>query len=629
MRTRFRRCRSSAAAVAVLTIVAGTAWAMVSGQVALVVTHGVSMLPAFHSGDLAVVARSDNYGPGDIVAYRSDVLHTTVLHRIVGVADGHYRFKGDHNSWVDPEQPTQAAFVGRLWLHVPRAGALLVWLRTPAHAALVVLPCFLLAGAGGAKRVETPPPPDQRARSTGRDVPRQLTPGAADRQKSPTPATAEHLKTLVWPMAGAVLCGLLSLYAFQQPLMRPSSRTVGYEEQVAFAYSAPATAGTTYPTSAVVTGGPIFLRLVNRLDIAADFRLSAPAEQRVAGTMSLDAEVTGPGQWTRTMPLAGPTPFRGGQELIRAHVNLPAVLAMLKAVQNETGVAGGRARLAILAHVRLAGAIATVPVTEDFAPSITFLLDSRELLLESGAGGAGGASVTNAGGSGTGSGSDARLAPSRSASVRLPATAPRRLGVRGRQVDVRTARRAGLLGALGFLVGAMVVLVVQMFRRPRSQVDLIQAHYGHELLRVQGPPGGREASFVDVVSFSALLHLGERYDCPILHQITDVDHRYFVDTPSSVYRLVIADRPTASEEVDPPSLPAADSVQQLCLPPGAPPAALPAAPRAVPVAAPPTVLPAARTRPNPAPIERTIAARRRNRGNRRGAHFKSPRPRFS
>ena len=37
----------------------------------------------------------------------------------------HYVFKGDNNSWTDPERPTRADLVGKLWLEVPHGGSAL------------------------------------------------------------------------------------------------------------------------------------------------------------------------------------------------------------------------------------------------------------------------------------------------------------------------------------------------------------------------------------------------------------------------------------------------------------------------------------------------------------------------
>ncbi len=79
------------------------------GRSDYVVTSGISMEPRFHTGDLAIVREQSSYHVGEIVAYHSTMLHTTILHRIVKIQDGHYSFKGDNNGYVDPEQPDEGA----------------------------------------------------------------------------------------------------------------------------------------------------------------------------------------------------------------------------------------------------------------------------------------------------------------------------------------------------------------------------------------------------------------------------------------------------------------------------------------------------------------------------------------
>jgi signal peptidase I len=100
MVTRSTVPRSSAMSVAVLVVlVAG--WLVLAptrfgGSTDYVTTHGISMEPRFHTGDLAVVRPAADYRVGDVVAYHSDLLHTVVLHRIIGRDRDRYVFKGDN-----------------------------------------------------------------------------------------------------------------------------------------------------------------------------------------------------------------------------------------------------------------------------------------------------------------------------------------------------------------------------------------------------------------------------------------------------------------------------------------------------------------------------------------------------
>ena len=73
-----------ALAVAAWLVLAPT---QIGGETSYVTTSGISMAPRFHSGDLAVVRPTEHYKVGQIVAYRSTLLQTVVLHRIIGRDD--------------------------------------------------------------------------------------------------------------------------------------------------------------------------------------------------------------------------------------------------------------------------------------------------------------------------------------------------------------------------------------------------------------------------------------------------------------------------------------------------------------------------------------------------------------
>ena len=117
----------------------------VGGPVDYVVTHGISMQPRFHAGDLAIVREAGQYQVGDIVAYHSATLHTVVMHRIVAQEGDRFVFKGDNNSWLDPDKPTKSELIGALWIQVPQGKKYLDFVRAPTTIGVAVL-VLLLAG---------------------------------------------------------------------------------------------------------------------------------------------------------------------------------------------------------------------------------------------------------------------------------------------------------------------------------------------------------------------------------------------------------------------------------------------------------------------------------------------------
>src|SRR5277367_6967987 len=130
---RIRKVLSAALALVIL----GTAWFYIAptqlgGSATYVVTHGISMEPRFHTGDLAIVRSQSTYNVGEIVAYRSKLLQTIVLHRIIGREGARYIFKGDNNDFVDPEHPAADQLIGALRVHVAGVGGRLEAIRSPA-----------------------------------------------------------------------------------------------------------------------------------------------------------------------------------------------------------------------------------------------------------------------------------------------------------------------------------------------------------------------------------------------------------------------------------------------------------------------------------------------------------------
>ncbi|MEW6401042.1 MAG: signal peptidase I, partial [Chloroflexota bacterium] len=142
--------RRSSGIIANLLLIAGLiaiwlAFAPVKlgGAVSYVMINGVSMEPGLHGGDLVLVRKAPQYQIGDVVTYRDGKIGAYVIHRIIAMEQGHYILKGDNNSWVDAYRPTQEETIGKLWLHLPKLGNAMQWLRSPANLALSI---FLLGG---------------------------------------------------------------------------------------------------------------------------------------------------------------------------------------------------------------------------------------------------------------------------------------------------------------------------------------------------------------------------------------------------------------------------------------------------------------------------------------------------
>ena len=160
-RLHLRRARSIGAFLLTIVVLAAAWWLLAppkfGGSTSFTEVDGSSMLPKLERSDLVAVREAKTYEVGDIVAYRSPLIHRVVLHRIVRIrADGHYVLKGDHNPYLDPDHPERSQIVGKLWFTIPTAGRAVAALHVPWVVAAVAALLVLWLGLGAK------PPADRR-----------------------------------------------------------------------------------------------------------------------------------------------------------------------------------------------------------------------------------------------------------------------------------------------------------------------------------------------------------------------------------------------------------------------------------------------------------------------------------
>jgi signal peptidase I len=441
--------------------VAVTAWLLLApprlgGSTSYVTIVGSSMEPRLHRGDLVLARRASDYRVGEVVLYRSRSLGRYVLHRIVGREGDRYVFKGDNNGFLDPDRPTKADLVGRIWLRIPAVGNAVGWLRVSWHAALVAgLAALLLLGAGAGLAT----------RGRGR---RQAVPAEPRRVRvgSLSPLGAGW-QALALPAACALAFFASAAVAFARPTHRLVSQP--YEQRGAFGYSARAVAGSVYPGGALTTGDPAFLRLVNNLSLVFRYHFVATSPHAVGGEERLLVRVEDPTtNWRRTLTLQPWRQFSGDR--FRASGTLPLVRlrSLIGGVERLTGVHRESYTLTVLAQVALRGTLAGGKLHERFSPSLAFALDPLVLRLAPSASLGRPASP---------------LTPSRMGAVEvLRASSLSALGLR---IEVARARRLGLLaGGLALAAGLLLSLLLLVRGLRLDEPARIAARYGPLLIPV-------------------------------------------------------------------------------------------------------------------------------------------------
>jgi signal peptidase I len=517
---------------ATLVVLAVAAWLVlaptqIGGETSYVTTSGVSMAPRFHTGDLAVVRPTKHYKVGDIVAYRSTMLHTVVLHRIVAVRGDRYVFKGDNNNFVDPTRPARGDLVGRLSLRVAHGGRVLAWLHTPFMAALLTggLAALLLLGAKQQRRRRDRRRPSE-ARS-GHAMPRP----AAGREG----ILGVDTQTLFTASAVAAAAFLaLSALAFGRPATKPSAVKTPYTEKLSFGYYAKAPAGPVYPDGIVKTGDPVFLKLVRRVRVKAHYRLAATAPQRLGGTMEVLLRISSPTGWNRTIQLAAPKRFTGDYASADVMLDVPGLQSLIRKVERLTGgTPGASYDISVLPRVHVTGTLASQPLTSDYAPALALKLDGLQLRATPAAAAADPAAAPDPG-SGPTPEQKAALNPSRGGSVAASTTVTRTLGIRGHDLPVPTIRWIALIG---FLLAAAAALLTGVGLLRESADPTAHVHrYRHLIVPIAGTTFDPARPPIDVTSIGALAQLAERSERLILHHQRDGVDTYLVDDEGTLYR---------------------------------------------------------------------------------------------
>ncbi len=515
-----------------LLLLAGAFWLFlappkIGGRSTYVVTSGISMEPSFHTGDLAIVRPAGHYPVGEVVAYHSSLLHVVVLHRIIGIQDGHYVFKGDHNHFTDPTRPTRSALIGALWVHIPNGGVVIRALHSPITAAVLCgLVALLLVGTGETKR--------RRSRRGNR--------GNGSSRQGASPVTLSDRgaalgisvrSLLVGIAALAVACAAVAVYAKTRPAATSVTHQVAYTQKGHIDYHATAPVGAVYPNGTVDTGDPIFLELVHRLGIKVAYRFAVDAPSHLHGTQQVFLQLTGPTGWNRRLALSPVRHFTGPTITTPATVDLHAVQSLLTQVQKATGIASVGASVGIVMQVHVTGTVAGQPVDESFTPTAGFQLQPLEL-TPSGSAPAPAAGTAAAATPSSETGFD----PTAQGKLRAVSSVPNTFSLAGHVLTYSTIAWIALCGFL--LTSALSVLLGVLLRRNSAfdEAARIRSRYSHLLVPILvgddlgWPP-------VDVTSFKALARLAESAGQLVLHHQADAVDTYLVNDNGTVYRYQI------------------------------------------------------------------------------------------
>lgn len=485
--------------------------AQAGGGTSYAIIVGSSMEPGLHRGDLAVVRKRTVYRPNDVVLYDSRELGAKVLHRIVRVEGGRFVLKGDNNSFLDAERPTEEQVAGSLWVSAPAVGKASEWLRQPLHSALLVGLVTLIAlggglGAGAAVRRGSQP---RRTRPRVATAPR------------PRRTVPEELKPVLTGLAvAAVACVALAVISFDRPLAGTETVEAAYAHQGRFEYEARVPRNAAYPDGQVSTGEPVFLRLVSRLRVSFSYRLESELPVDARGRIALDARLSDGRSWERVLPLAAERSFSDGGSTVSGVLNLDRIERIVEDVRDLTGSAQTAFTVAVLPRVDVQGDVGREAIDTTFAPALSFDLGDLRLQPSLEAGEGVGPFAPREPGSGT-------------------LIAPAEVSLGALSLSVGTARRMSLLGIAALLLLAGLVLVARRRRQDGDEHGRIRSRYGHLIVPVAARTGGW-AQVTELADIDALVRVAEHHGKLILDVAEGHDRSYVVEDGGNAYRYRVA-----------------------------------------------------------------------------------------
>lgn len=498
------------------------------GRTSYVIVSGNSMEPGMHRGDLAIVRKHDAYGVGDVVTYRHPSIGP-VIHRIIDTDGARFIFQGDNNDFIDPYRPAQGELIGKLWIHVPGAGAWLSRFHSPAYVAGLMFVAFVGLG-GGTAAVHV-----ARGRRQKRHGRMRPTGTEARGAPSMSPLLRAWQDTLSILVATAAGLGVLAWVAFGRPATHEVPENTPYSQAGEFRYTAATADGRVYDAGEATSGQPVYRRLSDSVAFGFDYTFEGTGTDALGGSYQLVAELGDQNGWRRTLELTPETAFAGTAFTAEGVLNLARVDELIAILETQSGVKNDRYNVTISPRVKVAGRINGTPFEDTFSgAALAMELDSVQLRL----------------GRGTGQDPLDQLTPRADGNVTTRVERANSIGLLVLDLPVNGARMLSLagLGVVLIATGAFVIALVNLWQGP-APVD--GTRLKSPLVTVRGRVPATRARVVDVTSLADLERIAQQASVVVLQEARPGFHAYFVHDGELIYRyqaIGTAEAPGAATE---------------------------------------------------------------------------------
>jgi hypothetical protein len=163
------------------------------------------------------------------------------------------------------------------------------------------------------------------------------------------------------------------------------------EYGIGFDYLFSGTPSAVYPTGqvgtarnaagGVVPDGPLYSRLLDRLDVELAFRATAQGAGNVSSTYAVEVVVETPGGWTTTAQSVDPTTL-DGTTTANVSLDLSAIAAQVAAVGQLTGVGGEAYTINVTPTLDLAGGTEAGEVRKELTAPLTFTVENNQIIAK-------------------------------------------------------------------------------------------------------------------------------------------------------------------------------------------------------------------------------------------------------
>jgi hypothetical protein len=215
--------------------------------------------------------------------------------------------------------------------------------------------------------------------------------------------------------------------------------------------------------------------------------------------------------WRRVLDTLPTTPFSGDQTSTTIHLDLNRLEAMVKEVEDITGVKGGDTTVSIRPEAKVVGTLGSQPIEQTFTTTLDFQLAALQLRL------------TDPG---------KQLSTTTAGTLQHTTDVARHLEAFGVAAPVGTLRVATLGLGLPALLGAGAGLIA-LRRRLKDEADRIELRHGHRMVPVSA---AATKNVIEVNSMQDLARLAEQYGALILHRQGQRGHDYLLQADGIVYR---------------------------------------------------------------------------------------------